>query len=89
LIPAHGKTGFRARVVADEAGKHESTAYMGVFLPLLPAQLVAVLARISLALAACVTALVPALAVLVLALADTRSRAVFYRWRLKLLRFQL
>lgn len=84
VVPARETYRFQAAVENPVPGRHEAKLEMGVFLPLLPPALLAALARRSLALAALASALVPALAVLGLALLDQRVRLALARWRARL-----
>jgi len=88
MLAPHDKQSMTLTIANPEVGKHESYITMGVFLPLLPPSWLVYLCRISVALAVIVTAAVPALFMLILALVDDQNRATLARIRTRLaLRF--
>ncbi|MDF2629945.1 MAG: peptidase signal peptidase [Symbiobacteriaceae bacterium] len=81
LIPAKGSVVFDARITNEELGHHEGSLKMAVLLPLLPPALLAAVASKSMILAATLTALVPALAVIALGFTDPRVRLALLQVR--------
>lgn len=84
LVPAGGERRFMATVRTPELGTFTAKMNTGIFLPLLPPVLVAGLAKVNMAVAAVVVALIPTVLVLSLALLDQRSRMVMTRFRARL-----
>ncbi|MDB4894057.1 MAG: hypothetical protein JWN15_319, partial [Firmicutes bacterium] len=85
LIPGKQKRSFNVTIANPNVGHHQSMLRTGVFLPLLPAAFMAGLAGSNMALAAVVSATVPALLILGIALLDARTRSALARLRTRLL----
>jgi hypothetical protein len=85
VVPIHSKRTFELTVQTPALGERTAQLQMGVYLPLLPPFILAALCRVSLALAALATSLVPVAIIAVIALMDPRSQMALGRLRTKLI----
>jgi signal peptidase I len=85
LIPPGGEDRFHVRVAQDQPGTYQSSLIVGVFVPLLPPQLLLLLSRLGLGITAVILALVPAGLVTAIALLDPQVRLALRGLRNRLL----
>ena len=83
VVSPGGSSKFTASIATPTLGRYQSSLRTGVFLPLMPPAWLAWLGARSMVLAAVASALVPAMAVLGLALFDVRTRAAIAWLRIR------